>query len=391
MTKIPPSRPLSGCPDFSVHLVSIIDSIYRESQFIEKWPHILEQVGQIIGAPFGFVIFGNSENSPWSATTEFNETMKRVLHKRCLSRGEYSRNVSKMSSSRFVADEEVMTIEDLSQQEIFRDFLLPSNVGFGVTTSLDLPTGECMTIGWRRRLDGASFSSIDMECLDFLRPHLAHSFAINATAQHCVLSAVVATLGRFDLPALILTTDRKVFEANSLMDNLKPLVSSPTPRFTLQDIKADAELERTLAKYRNGEATAEITFPVKAASGKNFIARLLPLNSNGHSLEKAATLVLVPVAPRNAPPEALLQSLFNLTPAEAKVARALAGGKSVNEISKAEGVSEGTVRTHVRGVLEKVESKRQIDVVSLLVGLPISLVYSASDDDGARKPSKAVR
>jgi DNA-binding CsgD family transcriptional regulator len=71
----------------------------------------------------------------------------------------------------------------------------------------------------------------------------------------------------------------------------------------------------------------------------------------------------------NAPPVAVVQSLFDLTPAEARVARDLAEGKTVADIVLGSGASESTIRFHVRGVLEKTGCNRQTDVVALLTGI----------------------
>lgn len=64
-----------------------------------------------------------------------------------------------------------------------------------------------------------------------------------------------------------------------------------------------------------------------------------------------------------------MQSLFDLTPAEARVARSLASGKTVEDIASDGGVSLNTVRTHVRGVLAKTGCDRQAEVVALLTGI----------------------
>jgi DNA-binding CsgD family transcriptional regulator len=61
--------------------------------------------------------------------------------------------------------------------------------------------------------------------------------------------------------------------------------------------------------------------------------------------------------------------LFDLTPAEARVARSLAAGKTVENIASDASVSLNTVRTHVRGVLEKTGCNRQAEVVALLTGI----------------------
>jgi DNA-binding CsgD family transcriptional regulator len=76
---------------------------------------------------------------------------------------------------------------------------------------------------------------------------------------------------------------------------------------------------------------------------------------------------IVAVSPENL--VELVQSLFDLTPTEARVARSIASGRTAEDIAEDGGVSLNTVRTHVRGVLEKTGCNRQADLVALLTGL----------------------
>jgi DNA-binding CsgD family transcriptional regulator len=55
---------------------------------------------------------------------------------------------------------------------------------------------------------------------------------------------------------------------------------------------------------------------------------------------------------------------IDLTTAEARVARSLASGKTVEDIAS-DGGTLNTIRTHVRGVLEKTGCNRQVDIVAL--------------------------
>jgi DNA-binding CsgD family transcriptional regulator len=83
----------------------------------------------------------------------------------------------------------------------------------------------------------------------------------------------------------------------------------------------------------------------------------------------AAVLVLTPVTLPRAPPVELVQSLFDLTPTEARVARGFASGKTVQDIAADRGLSLNTIRTHVRGVLQKTGCNRQVDIVALLTAI----------------------
>ena len=65
--------------------------------------------------------------------------------------------------------------------------------------------------------------------------------------------------------------------------------------------------------------------------------------------------------------------MHHSTPAEARVARGLVAGKTLEEIANDQSVSRNTVRTHLRGVMEKTGCNRQAEVVALLGGLtPLS-------------------
>jgi len=350
----------------------VVDRIYEASHGAELWPGVLEQIGRILDAPFGFVIVGDADAARWTVAPGFEGIMERMIRERWLARGAYPRKFFQACAPRFIADQDVMPIEELRDESFFRDFCFPSDIGFGATTSLGLPVGERVTIGWRRRLGANPLGPSELEWLDSLRPALARAFWNWARARKRGLDAVVETLAALGLPALILDSDRKVLAANGRLEAVKSVVARPAGEFALRDVAADAALGNALARLKAGDAGAVMTFPVKANPGSGFIARILPLPSHENFARDAVVLVLAPAAARCAPPEGLLRSLFGLTPSEARVARALASGKSVSEIAANESVSPGTVRTHVRGVLEKTGSNRQIDAVALLVGMPLS-------------------
>ena len=104
------------------------------------------------------------------------------------------------------------------------------------------------------------------------------------------------------------------------------------------------------------------------------VAHIIPIRRSARDIfvRCAGVLVMTPLTLPQAPPIELVQSLFDLTPAEARVARRLTGGESVEDIAFTGGVSLNTIRTQVRGVLEKTGCRRQAEVVALLGGITIA-------------------
>ena len=62
----------------------------------------------------------------------------------------------------------------------------------------------------------------------------------------------------------------------------------------------------------------------------------------------------------------LLEVLFDLTPAEARVASLMVEGRSVGDIAVAQGVTENAVRMHLKAIYAKTGVNRQAQLVSLL-------------------------
>jgi DNA-binding CsgD family transcriptional regulator len=64
---------------------------------------------------------------------------------------------------------------------------------------------------------------------------------------------------------------------------------------------------------------------------------------------------------------AFLQRVFSMTAAEARVSAALTQGKSVEEIARAFGVTLGAIRVHLKRVFSKTGTRRQGELISLLM------------------------
>ncbi len=65
-----------------------------------------------------------------------------------------------------------------------------------------------------------------------------------------------------------------------------------------------------------------------------------------------------------------LISLFSLSPAEARLARALCHGETLEEYAEAQSVKLPTVKTQLRAVFAKTQTDRQVALVNLIAGIP---------------------
>jgi DNA-binding CsgD family transcriptional regulator len=143
---------------------------------------------------------------------------------------------------------------------------------------------------------------------------------------------------------------------------------------SLKDSAANALFQQAIVTLDIESPPPTRSFVVRGAEGNAaLVAHVIPIRRTARDIfvRCAGVLVLTPVTLPQAPPIELVQSLFDLTQAEARVARNLTAGQSVEEISSSGGVSRNTVRSQVRCLLEKTGCHRQAEVVALLSGIAV--------------------
>ena len=97
---------------------------------------------------------------------------------------------------------------------------------------------------------------------------------------------------------------------------------------------------------------------------------MLPIRRAAADLFAAAESIVVftPLTAGSVPGLSVLEGLFDLTAAEARVARGIASGDTIAGLSAQFGTSAGTVRTQLKAVMAKTGTARQAELVQLLSG-----------------------
>jgi DNA-binding CsgD family transcriptional regulator len=133
-----------------------------------------------------------------------------------------------------------------------------------------------------------------------------------------------------------------------------------------------AEAVRTAGR-REGEGGGSLR--ISRPSGRQpfalLIAPLRPAVMLAAEHQTPAALVLIADLERQ--PKVLgrqLVDLFGLTPAEACLVVALVAGKRLEDIAEERGVRMPTLRTQLHAILDKTGTRRQADLMRLIVDLP---------------------
>lgn len=350
----------------------LIDRIYEAALVPERWYGVLDDLAEVAGA-VGTLLNTADMHSP------------RVIHSRSLQEfmdkfqaehwAPHNTRMPKLLGARhagFIIEEDVYTPEELEQDLMIREFLRPIGLGWATATAFRIPTGETLIFSIERRFDQGPVPREAVAVLDRLRPHLGRAALMSARLQLERAQATVSALGLLGLPAAVLSNSFRVIASNRSLEDLMPrVVLDRRERVTLADAKADALLRAALHRQHRG---SPLSVPV-AAEGEDpaLVVHLVPIKGDARDIFVNASFVLAvtPVVPSNVADAEVIQALFDLTPSEARVARGIAEGLTVDNIASEHGVTSGTVRNQIKAIFGKTGVARQVDLVRLLSGLSL--------------------
>lgn len=353
----------------------LVDSIYEAAFVPERWHDVLQQMSDLsASASASLLLFDGPERPPRYRATPVTQELLRAFttsddwkHTVCV---RSLTSIRPGTLSRFFYLNDYLTPE---QRESERASLRLSEAGLGeqITARVPLPSGETAAFSLERwEADGRHQPDVIAE-LDQLRPHLARAGLIAARLWFERAEATVTTLAALRLPAAVLNGTGKVLAVNEPMQALKPLFfPAAFGRIAIADQAADTLLGSAIAAIAAGERSGPRSIPIPGTEHyMPHVVHVLPVSGSARDvLSGGLAILVVSVVGDNAaaPPLDMLSVLFDLTPAEARLAGSLMVGRSVAEAAEDSGISVKSARTYLDRVFHKTGTHRQSELISLL-------------------------
>jgi DNA-binding CsgD family transcriptional regulator len=164
-----------------------------------------------------------------------------------------------------------------------------------------------------------------------------------------------------DLAMVVVDSNRQILLANRACEDLfriRDCLMRRGGRLVGRGAEADDALEGMLRRLAPARAT---------------LGRIGPLFTVGVALSRSRRAFLLLLVDAKRPIACAVEDighLFGLSPAEARLAYALASGRTLEQHATASAVALSTVRTQLRYVLRKLRLHRQTDLVRVIAGLP---------------------
>jgi len=348
----------------------IVDRIYEAAFVPEYWPSLLELIGggaqSVSGALIVFEdirpvrFMASPRIRPWTERfcTEQWKVSNRVPHIRKNPMVGFS-VLRQYFGSQFM-DNDISHVQR-------RALGLNSEAG----TAISMPTGDMVVFSFDKQRGLGAHDRDAVSYLNTLLPHLARAGLIASRVDVERAVATASALQMIGLPAAVLCRSGRVVATNALFESLSVIfVAAAFGRLALADVVANRRFAGAVEAAADSAMARVTSVPVPATSEhSSCVAHVVPLRRNAVDLFHGGAVVVAVTMPKRqglAPSEDVLRGLFNLTPAEARFAIALAAGLSPKAAAKQMGVTESSGRTYLARIFCKTGTHRQTELMSLL-------------------------
>ncbi|TCQ10550.1 DNA-binding CsgD family transcriptional regulator [Rhizobium sp. PP-F2F-G36] len=356
--------------------MTIISGIYEAAMLPEYWPTALQAVADHLAVE-GCTLITIDTSPRWAASTRIEALCQDYIESGWHERNEPLERLLKKRPYGFIREIDDFTSEEVANLAIVRDYKRLHGFGWSAAMATPMPGGEMLLFSIEQLWNRGALTDGTMAELELLRPHISRAALLAAKLQHQRDEAAVHSLGLIGVSAAIVTLKGVVRAANDrFLSHGERLSVSAYNRLRIGFAPAAKRTEDALSRLSaNAPEAALMSIAVPGEEDEApLVLHILPVRDRARDIFGAATalVVVTSVSEGTRPSASLIRALFDLTPAEARVAEAIVAGRDEPRALQALGMGSETVRTHVKSIFRKTGLNSRLDLVRLLstIGLP---------------------
>jgi DNA-binding CsgD family transcriptional regulator len=369
--------------------IQLIERIYDASLDPERWQDFVEQLSDALDG--SFIAFGLwSPDDPFAGTAylvgitpEYRSSFISTLFTDLPFGGGFGAEASK----RFFVLGDLFPEIELTESTFYKSWMKPQGMAPHWPIGCALHLDGKVPAGWIylcRPEGGEPFGDPELALCDMLLPHLQRALRIHLTlsSSRHERAALGEVMDRLPTGVLLLDAKRSVVSKNSsavailaMNDGFKIGPGGPCAE-TARDNEV---LKRAIASALDpdpGEAVHATGFTtITRPSGKRpFVVMVTPLlaaSPGSQSGDAVASLFIADPESGRVSATQVLEHVYQLTHAEADLVRLLSQGYSLEQAAARRKVTINTARGQLKQVFAKTDTRRQADLVRLLLTTPI--------------------
>lgn len=371
---------------------AIVQLIYRAAAGCESWTAPLGRIAESSAASVvtitefdqhtGAVLFSYEAGPrPPAAASEYIREFYRIDPRIALLRP--------LPLGKWVACQEHIDEASVARDPFYQNYLLRYGLRYVYGAKVLEDDATTVVFAHHRPKGNPLIDPEERKALERLGVHVAAGLQLQKERSSMVERDALGyvLLDRLNQPVILLDRDRNITfcseAARAILDRGDP-VSDRHGALVCGDAKSDVELTMALRELASLPTNSHMLgrtqderriLRLRRAEGSRVVAATLlalrPRNAVPGTAKYAPRALLVIHQPGaiNEIAPGFLSAAFNFTPAEARMAARLAAGLSVAEIAIESQVSIATIRTQLSSAFDKTGTKRQADLVRLLLAV----------------------
>lgn len=370
----------------------LIQQIYSSVSHPEGWRDTAASIAQACRADGASIWMSDLDSSEVNlmATTYADPRVTELYLGNYATQGPLYKRLESSPEGRFYTGDQLMSREEFVKTPVYQQLCEPAGLEY-IMGGFIAREGNRFAVIWVYRGPGEDFTEKDLDCLEFLRPHLAQALAISSELQQSeqLANSGMAVMDKLAMAMILLDENGMPVAHNARAEVLvsQGVLNLSAKGLHLSSPRDDRRLQELVNRMARPQSQAGMLgggLMLEGREGCEIEVLILPYRTGEAVVDSLASPVSSIVFFRSAdapviPRQQLLRDLYGLTVAEVRVCMALLEGESVKDIAHKQGVSRDAVRFHCKNILRKTGNNRQTDLIRTLSR---SLINLAGEDDG---------
>lgn len=347
----------------------LIADIYEAAAMPHEWERVLTEIAEFAGCKTGLLFTSNDIGTAYVCTENFADIFREYIDKDWFSKTDRTNRLIRKRHSGFVTDFDVFSYDEFQSEPLFYSFFHKIGLHSGVATSVEMPTSTNIVFDFENEYHTGPVTPDAVAKLDLLRPHLCRAALLSARLELKAARTMVDALDRVAIPAIAVGHAGQPLAVNDACEALIGAVVRTDRKVSIVHRSADLLLQDALTSVsREADSTTRSIAIPAGDQNSAFVAHVIPIRRTARDIFSATSALIMfsEFSGREPLSIELVMSLFDLTHTEARVARSVASGKTVEEIARAFGTQEATVRSQLKKVLQKTGTGRQLELARLI-------------------------
>ena len=366
----------------------LLTGIYDAALEPDLWPDVLDRLRRLVDCRSGGILHGTL--NPMTLTVKGATGFDPVVMERARdilddpTGNPFFLNMTMLEVGVPVPRQKFLDDETFEKHRIYRDFFEPQDLFHDITTPLSVSPDEAITLYLGRGRKAGPLEQREVRILLPWIPHLQRAMQIDRQmrmhrAGNLVLSDI---LDRMPFGVVLAGRDGEVMSMNRAAERIVGAgdgFECKRRRLVARSRSDNAALNRVVALAAGGQGGGSLRvrrysgarpYPVFAAPLSRAVSACWPRSPE-------VAILFSDTEDDIEAPFAALAQLYGLSPAETAVAIEAAKGIGIGAVAEKLGIGANTVKTHLSRVFEKTGTRRQAELVRLvLAGRPVMLDIS---------------